>query len=65
MMLENESTQADLLVRAEPLGWAEEIPQRMVKVERTKDGALLLEADPTSAGNIGLRMATGLGGLWI
>jgi hypothetical protein len=35
-----------LLVRAEPLQWAEEISQRMVDVVRVEDGALLLEADP-------------------
>lgn len=38
-----------LLVRAEPLEWAEEVSQRMVHVERTIDGALFLEADPTWA----------------
>jgi hypothetical protein len=41
-----------LLVRAEPLEWAEEISQRMVDVERLEDGALLLEADPKWAGVI-------------
>ena len=41
-----------LLVRAEPLKWAEEISQRMVNVVRTEDGALLLEADPQWAGAI-------------
>jgi hypothetical protein len=41
-----------LLVRAEPLEWAEEISQRMVHVERTMDGALLLEVDPAWAGPI-------------
>jgi hypothetical protein len=35
-----------LLLRAEPLEWAEEISQRMVDVVRLEDGALLLEADP-------------------
>jgi hypothetical protein len=35
-----------LLVRAEPLRWAEEISQRMADVVRTEDGALLLEVDP-------------------
>jgi hypothetical protein len=35
-----------LLLRAEPLEWAEEISQRMVGVVRLEDGALLLEADP-------------------
>jgi hypothetical protein len=38
-----------LLVRAEPLEWAEEISQRMVKVVRIMDGALLLDADPAWA----------------
>ena len=41
-----------LLVRAEPLEWAEEISQRMVGVVRLEDGALLLEADPKWAGAI-------------
>jgi len=41
-----------LLVRAEPLGLAEEICQRMVDVVRVKDGVLLLEADPEWAGAI-------------
>jgi hypothetical protein len=53
MRLENASAGAEgLLVRAEPLEWAEEISQRMVHVERSMDGALLLEADPTWAGAI-------------
>jgi hypothetical protein len=43
-MVENRSE--GLLVRAEPLEWAEEISQRMVGVVRLEDGALLLEADP-------------------
>jgi hypothetical protein len=41
-----------LLVRAEPLEWAEEISQRMVDVVRVEDGALHLEADPQWAGAI-------------
>jgi hypothetical protein len=41
-----------LLVRAEPLEWAEEISQRMADVVRLEDGALLLEADPKWAGAI-------------
>ena len=41
-----------LLVRAEPLGWAEEISQRMVEVVHVEDGALLLEVDPQWAGAI-------------
>ncbi len=44
-MTEN-GTEEGLLVRAEPLEWAEEISQRMVDVVRVEDGALLLEADP-------------------
>jgi hypothetical protein len=35
-----------LLVRAEPLEWAEEISQRMVNVVRVEDSALLLKVDP-------------------
>jgi hypothetical protein len=34
-----------LLVRAEPLEWAQEISQQMVDVVRVEDGVLLLEAD--------------------
>jgi hypothetical protein len=41
-----------LLVRAEPLGLAEEISQRMVDVVRVEDGALLLDADSEWAGAI-------------
>jgi hypothetical protein len=44
--------EAGLLVRAEPLEWAEEISQRMVDVVRVEDGALLLDADPELAGAI-------------
>jgi hypothetical protein len=52
MMPANASAQEGLLVRAEPLEWAEEIFQRMVHVERTGDGALLIDADPAWAGAI-------------
>ena len=41
-----------LLVRAEPLQWAQEISKRMVDVVRVEDGALLLEAAPEWAGAI-------------
>ena len=34
-----------LLVRAEPLQWAQENSQRMVNVVRVEDGSLLLEVD--------------------
>lgn len=47
-MVENRNE--GLLVRAEPLEWAEEISQRMVDVVRVEDGALLLEVDPEWAG---------------
>jgi hypothetical protein len=47
-----ENTREGLLVRAEPLEWAEEIAQRMADVVRVEDGALLLEADPEWAGAI-------------
>ena len=50
-MSENGSVEG-LLVRAEPLEWAEEISQRMVHVERTEDGALLLDVDPAWAGSL-------------
>jgi hypothetical protein len=35
-----------LLVRADPLQWAEEISHRMADVVRLEDGALLLKAEP-------------------
>jgi hypothetical protein len=38
-----------LLVLAEPLEWAEEVSRRMVKVVRTMDGTLHLDADPAWA----------------
>ena len=41
-----------LLVRAEPLQWAEEISQRMVDVVRLVDRALLLEVEPEWAAAI-------------
>jgi hypothetical protein len=47
-MLENRSEEG-LLVRAEPLEWAEEISHTMVEVERLEDGALLLDVDPAWA----------------
>jgi glutathione synthase/RimK-type ligase-like ATP-grasp enzyme len=47
-----------LLVRAEPLEWAEEIAQRMVDVVRDEDGALLLEVDPQWAGAINTVLVT-------
>jgi hypothetical protein len=51
-MTENATQEEGLLVRAEPLEWAEEISQRMADVVRTEDGALLLEVDPEWAGAI-------------
>jgi hypothetical protein len=51
-MTENGSEEGLLLVRAEPLGLAEEISQRMVDVVRLVDGALLLGADLAWAGAI-------------
>jgi hypothetical protein len=50
-VLENGSEEG-LLVRAEPLGLAEEVSRRMVDVVRVVDGALLLDADPAWAGAI-------------
>ena len=41
-----------LMVRAEPLEWAEEIAQRMVDVVRVEHGALFLKIDPKWAGAI-------------
>ncbi len=51
-MLENGSEEGLLLVRAEPLGMAEEVSRRMVDVVRAADGALLLDADPAWTGVI-------------
>ena len=51
-MKENATQEEGLLVRAEPLEWAEEISQRMADVVRTEDGTLLLEVDPKLAGAI-------------
>jgi hypothetical protein len=48
-MLENGSAEEGLLVRAEPLEWAQEISHRMVDVVHIIDGALLLDADPAWA----------------
>jgi glutathione synthase/RimK-type ligase-like ATP-grasp enzyme len=51
-------TEEGLLVRAEPLGLAKEISQRMVDVVRVEDGALLLEVDPKWAGAINTVLET-------
>jgi hypothetical protein len=53
MMLENAGAEG-LLVRAEPLEWAEEVSQRLANVVRIADDALFLEADPAWAGAINL-----------
>jgi hypothetical protein len=50
-MLENE-TEEGLVVRVEPLEWAEEVSHTMVEVERLEDGALPLDVDPAWAGAI-------------
>ena len=50
-MLENRR-EVGLVVRAEPLEWAEEVAHRKVEVERLEDGALLLDGDPAWAGAI-------------
>ena len=50
-MTENGSEEG-LLVRAEPLGLAEEVSRRMVDVVRPADNALLLDADLAWAGAI-------------
>jgi len=47
MMIENRTE--GLLMRAEPLGLAEELCNRMVEARVVEDGALLLDADPTWA----------------
>jgi hypothetical protein len=55
MMQENASAGTEgLLVRAEPLEWAEEISHRIVDVERTEDDALLLDVDPAWSRSINL-----------
>jgi hypothetical protein len=46
-----------LLVRAEPLGLAEDVSQKMVKT-RVVDGALLLDADPAWAWAINTVLVT-------
>jgi hypothetical protein len=46
-----------LLVRAEPLGLAEEVSRRIVDV-RVVDGALLLDADPAWAWAINIVLVT-------
>ena len=51
-------TEEGLLVRAEPMGLAKEISQRMVDVVRVEDGALLLEVDPKWAGAINTVLVT-------
>jgi hypothetical protein len=56
-MTENGSEEG-LLVRANPLGLAEEISHRMVDVVRVEDGALLLDADPEWAGAINTVLIT-------
>jgi hypothetical protein len=50
-MTENGSEEG-LLVRAEPLGLAEEVCRRMVDVVRVVDGALLLDTNLAWAGAI-------------
>jgi hypothetical protein len=47
-MLEN-NREEGLVVRAEPLEWAEDISNRIVEVERLEDGALWLDVDPAWA----------------
>jgi hypothetical protein len=51
-MLENKSGEELLLVRAEPLEWAEKISHKMVDVVRLDDGVLLLDVDPAWAAAI-------------
>ena len=53
-----EKSSEGLLVRAEPLEWAEEFSQRRVNVVRVEDGALLLEVDPEWAGAINAVLVT-------
>jgi hypothetical protein len=53
-MLENGSAEEGLLVRAEPLEWAQEISHRMVDVVHIIDGALLLDADPAWLSKLGV-----------
>ena len=51
-------TEEGLLARAEPMGLAKEISQRMVDVVRDEDGALLLKVDPKWAGAINTVLVT-------
>jgi hypothetical protein len=44
-----ENSNQGLLIRAEPLRWAQEVCQRMVDAVRIADGALLLGVDPQCA----------------
>jgi hypothetical protein len=56
-MQENQREEG-LLIRAEPLGLAQEISHRMANVVRVEDGALLLDADPKLAGAINTVLVT-------
>jgi hypothetical protein len=51
-------TEEGLLVRAEPMGLAKEISQKMVDVVRVEDGALLLKVDPKWAEAINTVLVT-------
>jgi hypothetical protein len=56
-MQENQREEG-LLIRAEPLEWAQEISHRMADVVRVEDGALLLEVDPEWGGAINTVLVT-------
>jgi hypothetical protein len=56
--MKQNATPEGLLVRAEPLEWAQEISHRMVDVVRVEDGALLLDAEPKLAGAINTVLAS-------
>jgi hypothetical protein len=53
-----ENRNEGLLVRAEPLRWAQEVCQRMVDVVRISNGVPLLEVDPQWAGAINTVLVT-------
>jgi hypothetical protein len=53
----SENRSEGLLMRAEPLGRAEELSRKMVEM-RVVDGALLLDADPAWTGAINTVLVT-------
>jgi hypothetical protein len=58
MMPEYANVVEGLPVRAEPLGWSEDLFWRMVKVIWAMEGAILLGADPVKAWTISIVSVT-------